>query len=338
MRLRLMAVSSAIILAGCVPRAVSDYRFDSYPAPPADKGPQILTEQGLVVETPSWSPASVERNARRVVTSIYQVQSGDSLFSIANKTGAGATAIANANKLMPPYIMRPGVRLQIPGGNYHRVGMGETGIAIARAYRTVWADIVLLNALPPPYTLQIGQNLLLPSTAIIGTASRKRTPELQAAAFILNIDDIVTGGNPAGTALPVPATAANFAGRFAWPVRGNVIGKFGAQGGGRVNDGVNIAGQNGASVRAAAPGVVVYSGNEIGVFGGLILIDHGAGWITAYGHLGRLDVTKGDRVRLGQPIGGVGETGYVSQPQLHFQVRKNRQAVNPLSYLEPING
>ena len=167
MRLRLMAVSPTIILAGCVPRAGSDYRFDPNPAPPAAKGPQILTEQRLFVETPSWSPASVERYARRVVTSIYQVQSGDSLFSIANKTGAGATAIANADKLMPSY------------------------------------------------TLQLGQNLLLPLTAIIGTASRQLTPELQAAAFILNIDDIVTGGNPAGTALPVPATAANFAGRFA---------------------------------------------------------------------------------------------------------------------------
>lgn len=108
MRLRLMAVSPTIILAGCVPRAGSDYRFDPNPAPPAAKGPQILTEQRLFVETPSWSPASVERYARRVVTSIYQVQSGDSLFSIANKTGAGATAIANANKLMPSYTLQLG--------------------------------------------------------------------------------------------------------------------------------------------------------------------------------------------------------------------------------------
>ena len=104
-----------------------------------------------------------------------------------------------------------------------------------------------------------------------------------------------------------------------------------------MNDGLNIAGQNGDAVRAAAPGVVVYSGNEIGVFGGLVLIDHGAGWITAYGHLSRLDIAQGERVSVGQEIGGVGETGYVSQPQLHFQVRKNRQAVNPLSYLEPSN-
>lgn len=108
MRLRLMAVSSTIILAGCVPRAGSDYHFDPNPAPPVAKGSQIPIEHRLVVETPNWSPASVELYARRVVTSIYQVQSGDSLFSIANKTGGGATTIANANKLMPPYTLQLG--------------------------------------------------------------------------------------------------------------------------------------------------------------------------------------------------------------------------------------
>jgi murein DD-endopeptidase MepM/ murein hydrolase activator NlpD len=207
-----------------------------------------------------------------------------------------------------------------------------------RAYRLVWANTVVLNALKPPYILQVGQNLLLPSSANMVKASRALTPEARAAAFNINIDDIVTGGSPAGTASVLQATAASFVGRLAWPLRGNVNGKFGPQGGGRVNDGLNIAWQNGDAIRAAAPGVVVYSGNEIGVFGGLVLIDYGAGWITAYGNLSRLDVTQGERVSVGQEIGGVGETGYVSQPQRHFQVSKNRQAVNPLSYLEPSNG
>jgi murein DD-endopeptidase MepM/ murein hydrolase activator NlpD len=300
--------------------------------------PYIVAEQAFVVETSSWSPANVTRNVRQVPASSYIVGRGDSLLGIAAKTGAGATAIASANNLVAPYVLRPGIALQIPGGLYHRVGTGETGIAIARAYSSVWADIVALNTLQPPYTLQVGQNLRLPSTIITGRATKELTPELRAAAFNINIDDIVTGGSAAGTVPISQAPTNNFAGRFAWPLNGAVIGKFGAQGGGRVNDGVNISGQNGVAVRAAAPGVVVYSGNEIGVFGGLVLIDHGAGWITAYGHLGRLDVAKGDSVLVGQQIGGVGETGYVSQPQLHFQVRKNRQAVNPISYLEPING
>ena len=298
MRLRLMVISSTFVLAACVPRAGTDYPVTSKAAVAAQSNPQIVAEQDLVVEPPSWSTANVVLNARQVSASVYTVQAGDSLLSIANKTGAGATAIAQANNLTPPFVIRPGTRMQIPGGLYHRVGAGETGIAIARAYRLVWANIVALNALKPPYILQVGQNLLLPSNANMVKASRALTPEARAAAFYINIDDIVTGGSPAGTASVLPATAVNFVGRFAWPLRGN----------------------------------------EIGVFGGLVLIDHGAGLITAYGHLSRLDVAQGARVLVGQEIGGVGETGYVSQPQLHFQVRKNRQAVNPLSYLEPSNG
>lgn len=338
MRAGLVAIGSSLMLAACVPRAGSDVRTVSTAEMPAETVPFIVAEQDFVVETPSWSPVIVGRNARQVAASSYVIWPGDSLFAIAAKTGASATLIANTNNLTTPYMLRAGQRLQIPGGIYHRVSAGETGIAIARAYRTVWADIVALNALQPPFTLQVGQNLMLPPTVMAGATMPELTPETRAAAFNLNIDDIVTGGTAAGSPAIVPATTGNFTALFAWPINGTVISKFGAQGGGRVNDGVNIAGHNGDSVRAAAPGIVVYSGNEIGVFGGLVLIDHGAGWITAYGHLGRLDVTKGDRVAVGQPIGSVGETGYVSQPQLHFQIRKNRQAVNPLSYLEPING
>lgn len=342
MQTRLMALVSTLLLSACIPRGGDDYRLGTVPAAPSEitNVPQLVPEQAIVAETPSWSPASVQRNARQVATTTYVVRPGDSLFAIASKTGAGATAIADANNLQAPYPIRPGDRLQIPGGTYHRVSAGETGIAIARAYQTVWADIVMINALQPPYTLQVGQNLLLPSasSAIVTGQPPLLDPESRAAAFTLNIDDIVTGGTAAGAPAMAAMAPANFGGRFAWPINGTIIGRFGAQGGGRVNDGVNIAGQSGASVKAAAPGVVVYSGNEIGVFGGLVLIDHGAGWITAYGHLGRLDVNKGDRVLVGQKIGGVGETGYVTRPQLHFQVRKDRRVVNPLNYLGPANG
>ena len=147
MRLRLMVISSTFVLAACVPRAGTDYPVTSKAAAAAQSNPQIVAEQDLVVEPPSWSAANVVLNARQVSASVYTVQAGDSLLSIANKTGAGATAIAQANNLTPPFVIRPGTRMQIPGGLYHRVGAGETGIAIARAYRLVWANIVVLNAL-----------------------------------------------------------------------------------------------------------------------------------------------------------------------------------------------
>ena len=188
----------------------------------------------------------------------------------------------------------------------------------------------MMNALQPPYTLQVGQNLLLPTGAMPDTTPAEMTPETRAAAFNLNIDDIVTGGQPAGI---IPATASGFAGRFVWPLRGNILGRFGSQGGGRVNDGLNIAAISGTPVMAAAPGTVVYSGNEIGVFGGLVLVDHGNGWVSAYGHMESLNVSKGDRVTPGQALGSVGDTGYVTQPQLHFEIRQNRKPLDPLTRL-----
>lgn len=329
---RMIALGSMLALTACIPPSGDDYRIGRNSEIPVEQ-PQLVPEKAIVAETPSWSPSVVERNARQVATQAYVVQPGDSLFAIASKTGAGATAIADANNLRAPYPIRAGDRLQIPGGLYHKVGSGETGIAIARAYGVVWADIVMMNAMRPPYTLQVGQNLLLPTAASGSSTPTEITPEMRAAAFSLNIDDIVTGGQPAGRSSALPAPEANFTGRFAWPLQGAIVGRFGSQGGGRVNDGLNISAVSGTLVRAAAPGTVVYSGNEIGVFGGLVLVDHGGGWVTAYGHLGSLNVSKGERVMSGQALGGVGETGYVTQPQLHFEIRKDRKPINPQTVL-----
>ena len=335
MRGAILLLSIGMTLPACIPRGGDDFRIgeSSQPASFELTEPRLVPERAIVAETPSWSPAVVERNARAVVTSAYVVQSGDSLFAIASKTGAGATAIADANNLYPPYPIRQGDYLQIPGGLYHKVGRGETGIAIARAYGVVWADMVTLNALQPPYNIQIGQNLLLPSTATVGVGPQDVTPETRAAAFTLNIDDIVTGGQAAVTNLASSTPMTLFSGGFRWPLTGNIVGRFGSQGGGRVNDGLNIGAPQGSPVAAAAPGIVVYSGNEIGVFGGLVLIDHGGGWVTAYGHLGSLTVAKGDRVGAGQALGEVGATGYVTQPQLHFEIRKDRKPLNPAVHL-----
>ena len=127
--------------------------------------------------------------------------------------------------------------------------------------------------------------------------------------------------------------SAKFGGAFAWPVQGQVISRFGSKGGGKVNDGLNIAAAEGTFVGASGDGVVVYSGNEIGVFGGLVLIDHGGGWVTAYGHLGELTVARGDKVTAGQKLGSVGTTGYVDQPQLHFEIRRDRKPLDPATML-----
>ena len=84
---------------------------------------------------------------------------------------------------------------------------------------------------------------------------------------------------------------------------------------------------------AADSGTVAYAGNELKGFGNLILIKHSDGWITAYAHNDKLLVKKGQKVVRGEKIATVGSTGSVTTPQLHFEVRAGKKAVNPRSYL-----
>jgi murein DD-endopeptidase MepM/ murein hydrolase activator NlpD len=125
---------------------------------------------------------------------------------------------------------------------------------------------------------------------------------------------------------------------FYWPVRGKIISVFGPAAGGMHNDGINIVAPEGTTVSAAENGVVAYAGNELKGFGNLLLIKHSGGWITAYAHNKMLLVKKGDHVRRGQPIAQVGETGGVSQPQLHFEIRQGTKAIDPLDHLPALSG
>lgn len=121
--------------------------------------------------------------------------------------------------------------------------------------------------------------------------------------------------------------------RFVWPVRGTIIEGFGAGRHGERNDGINIATDDGAPIHAAASGVVTYTGNELKGYGNLVLIRHPDGYVTAYAHAGSIRVARGDHVERGEVIATVGGTGDVDRPQLHFEIRRGVQAVDPQRYL-----
>ena len=133
---------------------------------------------------------------------------------------------------------------------------------------------------------------------------------------------------------PPPASVSPPGSRgFVWPVHGQVISEYGSTGKGQHNDGINIAVPRGTPVVAADDGVVAYAGNELRGFGNLLLIRHSDGWMTAYAHNDTLLVKRGQSVRRGQEIATVGDSGGVSQPQLHFEVRQGTRAVDPMSFL-----
>jgi murein DD-endopeptidase MepM/ murein hydrolase activator NlpD len=120
---------------------------------------------------------------------------------------------------------------------------------------------------------------------------------------------------------------------FAWPVSGRIISDFGSTANGGKNDGINIATTMDAPIRASASGTVTYAGDALKNYGNLVLVKHSGGYTTAYAHANRLLVARGAVVTQGQVIGYAGQTGDVSSPQLHFEIRSATTPVNPRSYL-----
>lgn len=313
------------------------------PGPPPlelDRAAEVLP-----APRPAWEARPVTADARTVGDDGYTVVPGDTLYRIADRTGASVDAIARANGIAAPYAVRAGQRLAIPAGRYHRVHDGETGIAIARAYGVEWSRIVTANALAEPYTLRVGQRLQIPDAA----PGRSRAAE-RAAAFSLDVEDLVTGGQPAEVAsartLPptanprriLPATTpivppARLAGGFVWPVDGRVVKRFGAGATGERNDGIKIAVPLQTPVKAVADGVVAYVGDGIAALGGLVIVKHGDGWASVYGQTSKLLVRRGQSVKRGQTIALSGETGFADRPELHFELRRGRTAVDPLGQL-----
>lgn len=288
---------------------------------------------------PTWVARKVVPDAKEVTGSRVTVTRGDSLSRIASRAGVSVGALAAENNLAPPYTLQVGQVIRIPAGRYHRVKPGETGIAIAQAYGVKWSTVVAANQLTPPYMLAAGQMLRLPSQRSVAAM----TLEERARAFTLDIDDLITGSEPApqvATRSPAPkpvAEPATFAGRFVWPLEGRLLSRFGPKAGGRYNDGINIKATAGAPVRAAADGVVAYAGDGIAGFGGLVLLKHGDGWVTAYAHNEELLVARGDQVKRGDTIARAGATGSVDEPQLHFEIRRGRTPVDPLKQLPASN-
>jgi murein DD-endopeptidase MepM/ murein hydrolase activator NlpD len=132
-----------------------------------------------------------------------------------------------------------------------------------------------------------------------------------------------------------PATYAPPSGSliFASPVNGPVVADYGTTVSGERNVGINIAAPFGTPIHAAAAGEVSYAGNELRGYGNLVLLKHDDGYVTAYAHAERIVVNRGDYVQKGQIIGYVGQTGDVTSPQVHFEIRKGVTPINPHSML-----
>ncbi len=244
-------------------------------------------------------------------------------------------------RAVPPV---PGVKpLQAWPGPRYVVRPGDTVQRISARYGVPLRDLLDANAarIAPPYRLARGETLVLPPAR--RQARRGTTRLALARPAAIPRDHIalppVPRAKPSATAKSRVAGSGKHqpprraASRFAWPVRGRVISRYGPKPGGLYNDGINIAAGLGERVRAAENGIVAYVGNELKGFGNLLLIRHADGWMSAYAHMSEILVEAGDAVRRGQVIARVGRSGGVGRAQLHFELRRGKSAVNPLKYM-----
>jgi murein DD-endopeptidase MepM/ murein hydrolase activator NlpD len=282
-------------------------------------------------------------------------RAGDTVYGLSQRHQVSQRALIEINRLQPPYQLVPGQRLVLPRERVHPVVRGDTLYSISRRYGVDMYELAQANRLESSFTIQVGQELRIPAVPQAATAPST------AAAGGLQVEELTpppsTREGPAVTmltptepaAVPPPTPPAEptqppaavapdlppVAGGegFIWPARGQVVLEFGPKAKGLHNDGINIEAPRGAPVHASASGVVAYAGNELRGFGNLLLIKHADGWVTAYAHNDELLVKRGDTVKRGQVIARIGATGNVTKPQLHFELRKGRQAVDPRTRL-----
>ena len=195
----------------------------------------------------------------------------------------------------------------------HIVRKGETLFSIAWRYGKNTQDIARWNRLGNGSLIYPGQVLRLNGSAASGRPSSRSTP---------------SASRPPPR--PLPSIPAQPAPKWSWPTQGRINVGFGAKPG--TGTGVLINGKAGQSIKAAAPGRVVYAGSGLIGYGKLIIVKHNDTYLSAYGYNASLLVKEGDEIKKGQKIATMGE-GPERKPRLHFEIRRNGKPVNPRQYL-----
>jgi murein DD-endopeptidase MepM/ murein hydrolase activator NlpD len=263
----------------------------------------IIPRAGAVAAAPAMSAPVSRPVVASTASSLHVVNHGDTLMSIARRNHVSVGELARANGLESSAKLHIGMKLNVPVKASAAVApMGQP--AVAQAAPLSAPPVTRLAAVTPDPQ----QKARLAQTTSVEEAPVAEAPGKAAEA---------TG------ALPT----------FRWPVRGKVITSYGAKTNGKSNDGINLAVPEGTPVKAAEDGVVAYSGNELKGYGNLVLVRHSNGYVTAYAHASELLVKRGDTIKRGQIIAKSGQSGEVSSPQLHFEIRKGSSPVDPLQFL-----
>ncbi len=201
------------------------------------------------------------------------------------------------------------------------VRAGDSLSTIADRHGLRLGELVAANSIEAPYRISPGQNLVIPPSEV---ELRRQSPSSQGI-----------GREQAGPLVPPPPLSAD---GFIWPIQGEVIGTFEQNSAKGRSGGITIAARRGTPVRAADNGIVAYAGEALRGYGQMILIRHAEGYVTLYAHNDALLADEGEVVRRGQVIAEVGSSGDVIGDQLHFELRRGTEPIDPAKILAGLPG
>lgn len=243
----------------------------------------------------------------------YVVREGDTVSSIAKKFGVSIDTVIWANNIKSVIKIKPGDQLKIPPvtGIVHKVVYGETVYSVAKKYQANPQAVVDFPfnsfANDETFALALGQILIVPDGVM-----PKAVP-VEPKKYLAQQEVKTVVG----------------AGQFIWPTAGTITQRFSWY-----HQAIDIANKDGPVVVAASGGkIVLVKYGNVG-YGNHIVIDHGNGFQTLYGHLARIYIENGQTVSAGQGIGQMGSTGRSTGTHLHFEVNQNGAKLNPLTVLK----
>jgi lipoprotein NlpD len=296
--MRLPAACAALALAACGP-----------------------LHRSVVIEPSGGSAHAPSSRVVRTATTggAYRVVQGDTLYAIAFHAGVDFRELAKWNRIPPPYTIWPGQLLRLSPS-----GATASNRSPSRAPR---------EAAPARATAEASAPVFLPAGTPVNNRPASKAPAIPASSAAAPLAGVATPPSTLASApvAPVPRGASRSAGgvTWRWPADGSLIKRFKD---GDAIPGIEVAGDSGEPVRAAADGVVVYSGNGLVGYGELVIIKHNDSFLSAYGHNRKRMVREGQRVSAGQQIAEMGSTG-ASRVELQFQIRRDGNPVDPLQYL-----
>jgi lipoprotein NlpD len=253
---------------------------------------------------------------RQPASPIRTVVHGDTLYSIAWETGRDYRELATWNRIPPPYTIRPGQELRVtPPAEKKTPPVPEPAKTTAKsklpARPSTSAGKTAKAVAAPPATVPA------PKTAGVSTDKSKTKTDTRKKSKTEPVKS------------PDVGKAGTVVGSWTWPTDGQVLKRFNDSDSGK---GLDIGGNRGQAVKAAAGGRVVYQGSGLRGYGQLIIIKHSDEFLSAYAHNDRIHVKEGDVVKRGQKIADMGSTG-TDRVKLHFEIRRQGVPTDPLKYL-----